>query len=379
MSAKGRYMTQDNTTKANDSPKQGGFISKLKAYAEAHPWKLVSGSAKQISSKDLDRVKRIEVKYSKKYEHLYATVFLDNGYASWRLDDKCECKEDDMIDPKTFIIYQLTNGAATITRCNGKVISNLQKRINDFRKRSVGILVSEPALYTYGMYLLPIIDNGKIGFINHEAEVVIKPVYDDFKGVFVDEYDYVCIKQKGKWGIVNSQGYLSCDIEYDNIIPGIVNYRQNWLYRDHLFTVNKNYQWAVITGHDDKFVGFGTFDWIDGYDHGLARVKKGNKWGIIAPSGEIVLPVEYDNIYNFYDKDNRESTRVEKGSESFEIKFSDLYKEIYYDENEYDPCDGYYDRNGQLTVSDDPLFDSGNNDDIMDAFEDDPDAMWNID
>lgn len=91
------------------------------------------------------------------------------------------------------------------------------------------------------------------------------------------------------------------------------------------------------------------------------------------------MPVEYDNIYNFYDKDNRESTRVEKGSESFEIKFSDLYKEIYYDENEYDPCDGYYDRNGQLTVSDDPLFDSGNNDDIMDAFEDDPDAMWNID
>lgn len=87
MSAKGRYMTQDNTTKANDSPKQGGFISKLKAYAEAHPWKLVSGSAKQISSKDLDRVKSIEVKHSKKYEHLYATVFLDSGYASWRLDD----------------------------------------------------------------------------------------------------------------------------------------------------------------------------------------------------------------------------------------------------------------------------------------------------
>lgn len=135
MSAKGRYMTQDNTTKANDSPKQGGFISKLKAYAEAHPWKLVSGSAKQISSKDLDRVKRIEVKHSKKYEHLYATVFLDSGYASWRLDDKCECKEGDMIDPKTFIIYQLTNGATTITRCNGKVISNLQKRINDFRKK----------------------------------------------------------------------------------------------------------------------------------------------------------------------------------------------------------------------------------------------------
>ena len=94
-----------------------------------------------------------------------------------------------------------------------------------------------------------------------------------------------------------------------------------------------------------------------------------------------VIIQRFDNIYNFYDKDNMESTRVEKGSESFEIKFSDLYKEIYYDENEYDPCDGYYDRNGQLTVSDDPLFDSGNNNDydIMDAFEDDPDALWNID
>lgn len=123
-------MAQEDNTKIDDSPKQGGLLSKLKAYVEDHPWVLVAGSAKQISSKDLNRVKRIEVKHSKKYEHLYATVFLDDGYVSWRLDNKCECKEGDMIDPKTFIIYQLTNGATTITRCNGKVISNLQKRIH---------------------------------------------------------------------------------------------------------------------------------------------------------------------------------------------------------------------------------------------------------
>lgn len=46
-------MTQDNDSKANDSPKQGGFTSKLKAFSEASPWKLVAGSAKQISSKVL--------------------------------------------------------------------------------------------------------------------------------------------------------------------------------------------------------------------------------------------------------------------------------------------------------------------------------------
>lgn len=373
-------MAQSNNTKAGSSPKQGGFLSKLKAYAEAHPWVLVAGSAKQISSKDLNRVKRIEVKHSKKYEHLYATVFLDDGYVNWVLDKKCECKKGDIIDPRTFCVYRLTNGKVTITRCNGKVMSNLQKRIHDFRKRSVGILITEPTLCTYGMHLLPIIDNGKIGFINHEAEIMIEPIYDDFKGIFIDEYDRICVKQKSKWGIINSQGHLICGMEYDHIIPGVVNYRQDVLYRNYSFSVNKNYQWAVIDDSGSLMVNFGTFDFIDGYDHGLARVKKGKKWGIIDPAGKVVLPVEYDNIYNFYDKD-RESTRVEKGSESFEIKFSDLYKEIYYDDNEYDPCDGYYDRNGQLTASDDPLFDSGNNNDydIMDAFEDDPDALWNID
>ena len=57
-------------------------------------------------------------------------------------------------------------------------------------------------------------------------------------------------------------------------------------------------------------VPFGKYNWIDGFDNGLARVKIGgvtngineSKWGLIDEEGEVVLPIEYDtpttgNIY----------------------------------------------------------------------------------
>ena len=47
------------------------------------------------------------------------------------------------------------------------------------------------------------------------------------------------------------------------------------------------------------------------------------KWGIINEEGEEVLPVEYDDIWNFLGK-NRFSTKVVKDGESHEVYFHDL-------------------------------------------------------
>jgi len=97
-------------------------------------------------------------------------------------------------------------------------------------------------------------------------------------------------------------------------------------YSRHLYSINKNHQWAVINDSDfsiDKVVDFGIYDWIDGYDSGLARVKKRDKWGIIDYTGKLVLPLEYDNIWNFYNK-KRNDTIVEKGMQKRTIRFSEL-------------------------------------------------------
>ena len=54
---------------------------------------------------------------------------------------------------------------------------------------------------------------------------------------------------------------------------------------------------------------FGKYDWIEGFDHGLCRVKIGkqssalanndSKWLIINKKGEDVLPCVYDEVWMF--------------------------------------------------------------------------------
>ncbi len=170
-------------------------------------------------------------------------------------------------------------------------------------------------------------------------------------------------------------------------------------------------EYAVLDANDNIVVPFGKYAWIDGFDHGLARVKskegaegptntvainiecniwlegkdaieyvnkdmhehpeKYKKWGIINEQGEEVLPLEYTNIWNFYKK-GRVSTRVEKGSQVSEVYFRDLLKPTpIADDIDYTPhSDPFYDYvEHQRYIADS----------YMDAFEDDPDALWNID
>lgn len=85
-------------------------------------WSIVEGSVKKFTAKMLKDVIEIRVKYSEEYEHYYAVVKLRQGYVSWQLDYKFKGEEGDLIDPKSFRVYLLTNGTVEITRCTGKVL-----------------------------------------------------------------------------------------------------------------------------------------------------------------------------------------------------------------------------------------------------------------
>ena len=102
--------------------------------------------------------------------------------------------------------------------------------------------------------------------------------------------------------------------------------------------MNEMHQWGVIDPNGVIIVPFGRYDWIDNFDQGLARVniripQGGNryatakKWGIINERGEEVLPLEYDEIWNFYGK-NRYSTKAVLDGEEYNIYFHDLNPEL---------------------------------------------------
>lgn len=108
-------------------------------------------------------------------------------------------------------------------------------------------------------------------------------------------------------------------------------------YGNILVIQRSDYKWGVLDNKGSEVVAFGVYDWIDSFDQGLARVKLGksasyikdncNKWGIINMDGEVVLPVEYDNIWNFAGK-NRFSTITTKNRINKEVYLHDLNPEL---------------------------------------------------
>lgn len=185
----------------------------------------------------------------------------------------------------------------------------------------------------------------------------------------------------------------------------------------------EDYQWGVVDNTGKEIVPFGKYEWIDKFDKGLCRVRtKGKtlctkniagiwtsesfvndpraiheitikdfqenpdkyaKWGIINEQGEEVLPVEYDEVWNFCGK-NRLSTKAVKNGVTTEIYFHDLNPSLprrTYGQSTYAHADSDYPRrrDGEYEGSYAQDVMGYDDDTIGDAFDGDPDAYWNID
>ena len=182
--------------------------------------------------------------------------------------------------------------------------------------------------------LIPFTCCENIGFVNCKKEIVLEPKYAIYCGecyntddtiivAVIDVYgfprhkDEVATYKRLHYGLVNYKGEVILEPIYNRIIPAIGN--------KNIFTVQKNnLEYGVLNIDGTKIIPFGVFNWIDGFDKGLARVKESSGMGIINLSGKIVLPCKYGNVWNFYNKD-RSSTRIEKDgiSTQFELEYED--------------------------------------------------------
>jgi hypothetical protein len=61
---------------------------------------------------------------------------------------------------------------------------------------------------------------------------------------------------------------------------------------------NKN---ASKASGNDKWGVTEKYDGAGPFSNGLARVKKGIKWGYIDSTGSVIIPIKYNEVENFYD------------------------------------------------------------------------------
>lgn len=252
--------------------------------------------------------------------------------------------------------------------------------------------------------LIPYEENYKIGFVDQNAVPIITPTYDRIQGNIYNQDDVIIVGtryilsytnnsknkinsyERYKWGVIDAHGKPIFDTEYDGIIISDGKHQLFSLYDN-----SKGY--CVMDRNGSIIVPYGKYNYIDGYSKGFARVKiagqsngainSKDKWGIINEQGEEVLPVEYDNIWNFYEKD-RQSTKVIKNGIETNIFFRDLSQLsnpsfsrqhfLEYDDFEY-PTRTYSEYEGSY-AQDVMHYDDET---IGDAFDGEPDAYWNID
>lgn len=245
--------------------------------------------------------------------------------------------------------------------------------------------------------LIPFTNGDKIGFMNNQGMIIVKPQYTMYYGECYSENDLIRVSIIDTYGFPKSGGNVST---YQRPLYGLINYKGEVLLEPvfytmisaignkRLFTVqNKRYEYGVITADGEEIVPFGKYQWIDGFDKGLARVKlgkvtngikdSGNKWGLIDVDGNEVLPVEYDDIWNFYAR-NRITTKIIKDKKSIDFKLSafkidDKFDLCIQNKDDYRPHYGEFEGSYAQDVM-------GYSDDVInDAFEGDPDNYWNID
>lgn len=130
--------------------------------------------------------------------------------------------------------------------------------------------------------------DGKWGIINEIPAYVVKPIYDDIKNF---EGDFAIVVKEGKYGIINKSARICLPAEYDEI-------RYDSFFKNISFARKDNH-WDFIdnaTGMIKYKMGYADIVTNDGP---YAKVKKGDKWGLLSNEVKYVSPIAYDQVkYN---------------------------------------------------------------------------------
>ena len=119
----------------------------------------------------------------------------------------------------------------------------------------------------------------KKGFITKDNKFLIKPTYDDIISVSISTQTFVFVKNDTSnsklLGLANFCEEVILQPIYDDI---------RYIDEKH-FIVKRDGLYAIIDNTGNEIIQYGKYDYIDNFVHGLSRVKKGNKWGIINKYG----------------------------------------------------------------------------------------------
>lgn len=125
----------------------------------------------------------------------------------------------------------------------------------------------------------------KIGRINRNGDIVVRPIYDRI-GDFYDGLCMVC--NDGKYGFLNEKGATVIPLTYDFLEDEFF---------EGLCRAKKDGKYGFINTANEVVIPF-EYDQVYFFENGLSKVDKNGKSGFINSKNEIVIPIEYTDLGN---------------------------------------------------------------------------------
>jgi hypothetical protein len=133
-------------------------------------------------------------------------------------------------------------------------------------------------------------ENGKIGFINMQGAVIIKPQFEDVYFIEPDA-DWIPVKLAGRWGYIDRHGRMVINPQFDNA----------YLFREglaiiHMGNVEGYINTSGMFAINPQYVDAERF--VDGL--AAVTIQKG-KSGFIDKSGNLIIPATFEAASTFSD------------------------------------------------------------------------------
>lgn len=202
-----------------------------------------------------------------------------------------------MKEIKTYSLEELREIHETCTESD-----LITKNLDILQELGVEILLEASSLQEDKRFLIPISFEGKCGLINHMAQVIAQPLYDEINEHDVNscslERDVIRIAKRcyivdyanmrtydneQVWGVVNAKGETVLPIMYRFIYINDTS---------DVFSIQQLrpfYQYGVRGLYNKEIIPFGKFHNISSFANGFARIIQSNKYGIIDLQGNVII------------------------------------------------------------------------------------------
>lgn len=158
-----------------------------------------------------------------------------------------------------------------------------------FGVRTTDGLILVEAIYTeiecctecfWGEIGFQVKENGKIGFLNQRAEMVVAPLYDEVGFCWMEVL--LPVKLEENWGFINEAGEVVGEIKYNTVKDFSHGFASvNFGGKKETVTVEEIDEWTDEVVYKDVIMLVDT------------------KWGVINVSGQLVVPCMYEEPIQF--------------------------------------------------------------------------------